>query len=220
MKRSRVRHLIVHEGNDYQMVSLRDLIPDLEGRAALPATLTAADVMSSPALACREDAFLEEIAEALADRAISGMAVVDEIDGLVGVVSERDLAHVLGGPLVRLAVRRGHGRKLEESAGDLARDQRRAKHVMSTPPITVGPDATLPELAALMMKHEINRVPVLKDGRLVGLVTRGDLLGTMSGAHASAGLKLLPPVVIGSSYEAASRPSPFAHELERVGAWK
>jgi CBS domain-containing protein len=221
MESARVRHLIVQQDGDHRIISLRDLIPDLEAQHhQFPATATAADVMNAPAVACRESAYLEEIAEALAERSISGMPVVDETNKLVGVVSERDLAHVLGGPLVRLAVRRGHGKKSEENVTDLPRDQRRAVQVMSTPPITTRPDATLSEIAALMMKYEINRVPVLADGRLVGLVTRGDVLDAMCGSHAPPMVTTLPMVVIGSSFDAASRPSPFSNQLEGHGAFR
>src|SRR5688572_13608257 len=80
MHRARIRHLIVHEDDDYRIVSMRDYIPALIGSAP-----TARDLMTSPAVACREDAFFEEVAESLADRDISGMPVVDASGDLVGV---------------------------------------------------------------------------------------------------------------------------------------
>jgi CBS domain-containing protein len=48
---------------------------------------------------------------------------------------------------------------------------------MSSPPITIDIDATLPEACELIRKHQIRRLPVLKDGKLAGIVTRGDLRG-------------------------------------------
>jgi CBS domain-containing protein len=199
MEGSRIRHLIVREGRDHRIVSIRDLIPNMRALDALPGSITAADVMSTPAFACRQETSLEVIVEFIAERAISGIPVVDHRDRVVGVVSERDLAHALGGPLVRLAIRRGRVKKAEEFVGDLARDERRADHVMSWPPIIAGPDASLLELAGLMTTNEINRVPIMSDGRLVGLVTRGDILGTVFGSHARAVLTTRPPIIIGGS---------------------
>ena len=48
---------------------------------------------------------------------------------------------------------------------------------MSSPPITIDIDATLPEACELIRKHQIRRLPVLQDGKLAGIVTRGDLRG-------------------------------------------
>jgi len=48
---------------------------------------------------------------------------------------------------------------------------------MSAPPITIDIDATLPEACELIRQHQIRRLPVLEDGQLVGIVTRGDLRG-------------------------------------------
>jgi CBS domain-containing protein len=48
---------------------------------------------------------------------------------------------------------------------------------MSSPPITIDADATLPEACDLIRKHRIRRLPVMQDGKLVGIVTRGDLRG-------------------------------------------
>ena len=48
---------------------------------------------------------------------------------------------------------------------------------MSTPPITIDADATLPEACEIMRTHQIRRLPVVEDGKLVGIVTRGDLRG-------------------------------------------
>ena len=112
---------------------------------------TAADVMTAPAVACRYEAFFEEIAEVLADRDISGMPVVDASGRVVGVISERDLAHALGGPMVRLAVRRHNHGPITRSLGEMPREVRRAKDIMTSPPVTVGPDAHLDEIA---LTHE------------------------------------------------------------------
>jgi CBS domain-containing protein len=141
--------------------------------------LTARDLMSAPAVACRDSAFFEEVAEILADNDISGMPVVNGAGRVVGVISERDLAHAVGGPMIRLALRRHSHHRLPDDVGDLPRAARRAQDIMTTPPLTAAPDTTLDEVAGLMRQHQINRVPVLEDGLLVGVITRGDVLAAI-----------------------------------------
>ncbi|MGH2754135.1 MAG: CBS domain-containing protein [Actinomycetota bacterium] len=159
---------------------------------------TARDVMSAPAMACREHAFFEEVAEILAGRHISGLPVIDADGIVVGVISERDLAHALGGPMVRLVLRRpNHGRGFED-LHEIPRDRRRAARVMSAPAITAGPDAPLPELARLMKVHDVNRLPVVDGGRrLIGVVTRGDLLGVIAQLRHGEIDLTDPPLVVG-----------------------
>ena len=197
MRAARIRHLIVREGDDFRIVSMRDYL--LVRSVKDEAEPSAREVMTAPAVACRDEAFFEEIAEVLADRDISGMPVVDAAGRVVGVISERDLAHALGGPMVRLAVRRHNHGPFTRSLGEMPREVRRAKDVMTSPPVTVGPDAHFDEIARLMRIHQINRVPVVDSGRLIGVVTRGDVLGAIGHLdHAEINLTR-PPVLVGSA---------------------
>ena len=141
---------------------------------------TAGSVMTAPAVSCREEAFFEEVAQILADVDISGLPVVDGSGRITGVVSERDLVHALGGPMVRLALRRDNHGELPFPISELPRSRRRARHVMSTPPIVVGPDTNVREMARLLNAHRISRLPVVEQGRPVGVLTRGDLLGVLA----------------------------------------
>jgi CBS domain-containing protein len=145
--------------------------------------LMAADVMTTPAIACRASAFFEEAAELLAAHGVSGFPVVDDSGAVVGVVSERDLAHCLGGPLVRLALRRGVHDDTVRDVAEMPREARRVRDVMTAPAIVVAPEAELTEVAYLMSRDQINRVPVVADGALVGVLTRGDVLAGLSGHH-------------------------------------
>jgi CBS domain-containing protein len=192
MSRSNVRHLIVREGDDHRIVSIRDLA------LAQRDPLLVRDVMTTPVIACRAEAFFEEVAETLADRDISGMPVLNEAGHVVGIISERDLAHALGGPMVRLSLHRHNPRSLRDVTG-LPRGERRAKDIMTAPAVTVTPDTDLETTARLLRLFEINRVPVIEDGRLVGVVTRGDVLGAVAHLrHPSMDLTA-PPVLVGST---------------------
>ena len=106
------------------------------------------------------------------------MPVVDADGRVVGVVSEGDLMHrgESGGER-----HRSWWLALIASAEERSRDYvknhgLRASDVMTRDPVTVGEDATLEEIAALLETHRIKRVPVLRDGRLVGIVSRANLL--------------------------------------------
>ncbi|MGI8708923.1 MAG: CBS domain-containing protein [Actinomycetota bacterium] len=197
MRTARIRHLIVRDNDEYRIVSMRDYVLKLPERG--DEEPRARDVMTAPAVACRDEAFFEEVAEALSDRDISGMPVVDDSGKVVGVISERDLAHALGGPKIRLAVRRHRHGPFMRDLHAVSLQARRAKDVMTTPPVTVAPDAHLEEIARLMRIHQINRVPVVESEQLIGVVTRGDVLGAIGHLdHAEIDLTR-PPVLVGSA---------------------
>ena len=160
------------------------------------------EVMSTPAIAVREDAWFEEIAELLADREISGVPVVDDRGVVTGVISERDLAHALGGPFIRLAIRRpvhsGPFLRLPRGASTAAK---RARDIMTQPAISAHAETPLHALAEIMVKDKVNRIPVLRAGRLVGVVTRTDVLGAVAGLNRSQVAMNEAPVVVGSTWE-------------------
>jgi CBS domain-containing protein len=139
--------------------------------------MQAQDVMTTKVVTVAPDTPVTEIAKLLLERQISAVPVVSDDRQLVGIVSEGDLTHGLGqegakrswwldllaSPQTRAeAYLKGHGR--------LAWD------VMTRPVISVTPDTPLPEIARLLEAHRIKRVPVLRDGELVGIVSRADLL--------------------------------------------
>jgi CBS domain-containing protein len=152
--------------------------------------------MSTPAIVCREEAFLEEVAEALSERAISGMPVVERGGRLVGIVSERDLAHVFGNSLVRLAVARPHHPRTPRNTTRIAEHPLRVGDIMTTPPIVATLDTPLRELARVMWRENVNRLPIVADGVVVGIVTRSDVLHSIADAPARAP-RIEAPVVRG-----------------------
>ena len=140
--------------------------------------MNAADVMVSKVITVRPDTSVREIAEILLANRISAVPVVDENDAPVGIVSEGDLIH-----RVETGTELHRSWWLEFLTGKnvLARDfvkshARKAADVMTHPVIAVTPDTPLGELASLLEKHRIKRVPVVKDGRIVGIVSRANLV--------------------------------------------
>lgn len=138
--------------------------------------MRAREMMSTPVVTVRPDTPLKAVAEAMAAHRVSGVPVVDGDGRLVGIVAESDfLTKMEDGP------RRGLRGWL---AGILRRRRipapRTARDLMTTPVIIAGPDATVRELARLMAAHDVNRIPIVEDGRVVGIVTRADILRTLA----------------------------------------
>lgn len=97
---------------------------------------------------------------------IRHLPVLDETGSLVGIVSQRD---IFRGALARAL---GYG----EHAQSRLMSQLLVKEVMSNDPVTIAPDATLGEAAARMRELKIGCLPVVENGRLVGILTEGDFV--------------------------------------------
>ena len=146
--------------------------------------MRAVDVMTRDVITVGPNTTVSEIARLFLRRRISGVPVVDAEGAILGIVSEGDLVR-----RVETETDARHSWWLEllsESparAAEYAKSRgRTAKDVMTTNVVTVLESTTLREIADLMEKHRIKRVPVMRDGRLVGIVSRANLLqGLASG---------------------------------------
>lgn len=139
---------------------------------------TVQDVMTRTVTSVERATPLKEVAQLLVDQRISGVPVVDEDGLVVGVVSEADfLVKEQGAEAIR---RRRFGRVLGESRDSRATlakiEAATAGEAMTSPAITIGPASHIGEAAAIMTGNHVNRLPVVEDGRLVGIVTRADLV--------------------------------------------
>ena len=140
--------------------------------------MTVRDVMTESVISVRRSTSLKEVALLLIDHKISGVPVVDEGGAVLGVVSEADfLVKEQGADSIR---HRRLARFLGESGESrvqLAKlEAVTAGQAMTTPAITVGSQQRISEAAALMTARKVNRLPVVDDGRLVGIVSRADLV--------------------------------------------
>ena len=115
----------------------------------------ASDVMTTNVTTIAPDATVDEAIGVLLDNQISGLPVVDARGMLVGMISEFQLLETVFDPQIRN----------ESVRGFMTRDV-----------IAVDDGALLADVASLFIMHRIRRVPVLRDGQLVGLITRRDLL--------------------------------------------
>ena len=148
--------------------------------------MRAMDVMTTGVITVDPDTSVQAIATLLSERGISGVPVVDAADRLLGIVSEGDLLHRVETGTERLT-RRRRSWWLDTIASDqeLARDYvkshgRTAKDVMTREVIAVTEATDLAEVAMLLETKRIKRVPVLHEGKLVGIVSRANLVRALA----------------------------------------
>jgi len=132
------------------------------------------DVMTTAVVTVPQSAAYREVVDLLVAHRFSAVPVVDDFQRVTGVVSEADLLRKIeyaGEEQPRMFDgRRRRGERIKASA-------RTAADLMSTPPVTVPAGTSLAAAARLMDSEAVKRLPVVDDlGRLIGIVSRGDLL--------------------------------------------
>jgi len=118
------------------------------------------DVMSSPVVTLDEDAPSNKAANLMADNELGCVIVTNKAGKPVGIITERDL-------VIRVL------------AKNLVPDAVKAKEIMTSPLVTIEPEATISEAARRMSRLNIRRLGVVYKGNLVGLVSSKDILGVM-----------------------------------------
>jgi CBS domain-containing membrane protein len=133
-------------------------------------------VMTENVVAVGKDADLNAAVHLLSEHKISGMPVVDDAKRVIGVISEADLLQLIG-------MKKDHTFKdiLRNILGETGRakitDGDRVEGVMSTPALTIGPDADIKKAAVLLDERRFKRLPVVDgEGRLMGIISRGDIV--------------------------------------------
>lgn len=148
--------------------------------------MKARDVMTSAVVSVGPDTPTREIAKILRDNGISAVPVVDAGGTPSGMVSEGDL---IGRDEPRSEARRdwwltllaeGETTLNADFIASLRAPDRKARDVMAGSVVTVGEDTEIGEIARLLTEHRIKRVPVLRGGRIVGIVSRADLVRALA----------------------------------------
>lgn len=134
---------------------------------------TVRDVMTTRVITVRGDASFRDMAAMLGSSGVSAFPVIDQAGKVVGVVSETDL-------LIKEADRASHpglfaglrrGRDQEKAAGVTAAE------LMTSPPVTIGPDEPVEHAAFLMYDRAVQRLPVVDEaGHLAGIISQVDVL--------------------------------------------
>jgi len=147
--------------------------------------IKAKDIMTSNVVTLKKEMGVKEAAEILLDKGIGGAPVVDDEGNVVGMVTESDLImedvklhfptfiHLLSG-IIYLESIKAFEEKLKKAAAVKVED------VMSKKVISVTEDTSIEDIATLMIEKGISRVPVVREGKLVGLVSKRDIVRTIA----------------------------------------
>jgi CBS domain-containing protein len=154
------------------------------------------DVMNSKPVTCQARDLVSDAAKIMKKKKISGMPVLDG-ERLVGVISESDLLHLLSAeeegqlwlpsPFEIFEVPFRDLLKWEKLHGSMEDiSKKNISEVMNRNVRQISPDDSIEDAAAIMVRHKINRLPVVDDGKLVGIVTRGDIIAGLGKSNEEA----------------------------------
>jgi CBS domain-containing protein len=149
--------------------------------------LTVRDIMDTRWLTVLPEDTIETVVRRMREHELPGIPVVNEGERCVGIITEADLImageeedlHLphyieLFGGIVFLESTKKFEERLRKAVGATARD------LMTEDPVTIDPDASVAEAARLIARRKHNRLPVVEHGRLVGVVTRVDVLDALT----------------------------------------
>ena len=152
-------------------------------------SITAADIMTVPPIVVRPETTMAEVASLLASKHLSAVPVCKLDQTLVGIISESDILKPFR---QSTRVRRdwwlgvfAEGEELPQDFLDyLKLDMRTAADVMVRDVYSAEEQTPVPHLAEMMLHHAVKRLPVLRDGKVVGVVSRADLVAALVRAPA------------------------------------
>ena len=143
--------------------------------------MRAREIMATNVITIKSETTIEEIAHVLTDNNISGVPVVDENNKVIGIVSEKDLLYkdieprfpavveLLGGLIFVKGVKH-YNEELRKLVATKAED------VMTKGVITVDGNVEVKKVAEIMIEKDINRLPVVDNGKLIGIISRSDII--------------------------------------------
>ena len=148
---------------------------------------TVRDYMDADPVTVPPDASVEEVARVLGENELHGVPVVEEDGAVVGIVTENDLVigdeqgdlHIpayveLFGGLIFLGPLQRFEERMKKAVASTA------AQMMTADPYTVGPDDEIHDAAGVMVETGRNRIPVVEDGRLVGVISRADVVRALA----------------------------------------
>jgi len=143
--------------------------------------MKAREIMSKDVVTIGKDTTIEEIAHLLADNNISGVPVTDSGDRVIGMVTQKDLLYkdveprfpavveILGGVIFLQGVKH-YNEELKKLVATKAED------IMTKQVVTVEGDTQVEKVAGIMVERDINRIPVVENGKLIGIISRADIV--------------------------------------------
>jgi CBS-domain-containing membrane protein len=143
------------------------------------------DIMSTNVITVYPETPVGEIARLMSDNDIGGLPVVDHQNKILGVVTELDLIarntrfkmptfFTILDSIIYLETPQHFRNRLKNILGTTA------KEIMSTPAVTIAPNATIEDLAEQMIDRRMNPLPVVENNKLVGIISRSDVVRLMA----------------------------------------
>ena len=166
-------------------------------------SLTVEQVMTRDVVSVQEDTPFKEIAQIMHEHKVSGVPVLDERGTLRGIVSEADLLAFEEGhdasksrrSFTELFIRRG---RLEEIEAESERI--RARDIMTRDVVTVEPQARVQQASKILLDAGVKRLPVVDGGRVVGIVSRRDLLSPFLRSDEEIAREVREDVILGAMW--------------------
>lgn len=152
------------------------------------------EVMTKDVITCRPSDPVDGVVKLMSEKDISGLPVVDG-DKVVGMVTEADIMRLLVVPepsrtlwmpsplevLIEIPLKEIiQLRRLQQSVKDAGGQN--VGNIMQKDVLSISPDDDIEDAASAMVKHKVNRLIVLKDGKLVGIITRDDIIHGLGGS--------------------------------------
>ncbi|MCD1295488.1 histidine kinase [Methanocella sp. CWC-04] len=151
------------------------------------------EVMTKEVVTCSPSDSIEKVIKLMGEQNVSGLPVVEE-GKVVGIITEGDILKLLSVPehsstlwlpsplevILEIPFRDlMQLRELQKSYNDIG--EKPISNIMSRNVRSISPDKDIEDAASLMMRYNINRLPVVKDGKLVGIVAREDIIHGLGG---------------------------------------
>ena len=134
------------------------------------------EIMKTDVYSVKPDDPLTKVASIICGKKVSGVSVVNDDGELVGIISEKDLLRAMYPSYEEFheyPIHQMDFEKMEERYEDISK--KKVEECMTKNVITVPPDTPILKLASLMIRQRIRRVPIVDGGKLVGIVSQGDI---------------------------------------------
>jgi CBS domain-containing protein/mannitol/fructose-specific phosphotransferase system IIA component (Ntr-type) len=139
----------------------------------LPAQLTVRDIMTERPRTVTPDSDLRDAARDMVRLGLGGLPVVDDSGLVIGMIGERELLRSLSGYL--------QGGRADGPHAPAGPPRQTVREAMTRQVLCVSPDQAIADVSSMMTNKDVDRVPVVRDGRIVGMLTRGDIVRKLLG---------------------------------------
>ncbi len=136
------------------------------------------EIMTADPMCIEQDATIGTAISVMVEKKIRHLPVIDASGAVVGVITDRDLRCAALAPALEQYLSEGARRRLRNVGAAL--ENLRVKDAMTCSPVTARPDMAVSQAAAIMLEMQVGSLPVIEDGKLVGIVTDRDAVKALA----------------------------------------